>query len=168
MLQADVLRVLKYDGNGRFASVHMYGRDGNGAAGTVNVSGFAARLMVEALQAAGERGRARSGLEEVLRAAGFSDPGRNFAFALDYLSRERREGRSTVAIGGFGNGRGGEVYRLCEQRACAFCEDRSRVELPERLDAAGWTTVGEGEAKQDRCAVCTWMEAGAPAVGAVA
>lgn len=112
MLQADVLRVLKYDANGRFASVHMYGRDGEGANGTVNVSGFAARLIVETLQTAGERGRARSGLEKVLKAAGFSDPGRHFAFALDYLSRERREGRSTTQVCGFGNGRGGELYRL--------------------------------------------------------
>jgi hypothetical protein len=85
-IPADVIPVRIYQA-GQFVGQRFYGPDagcGPHGASVIDTSGVAARLIVEAVRAAGKRGRARSGLEKVLRAANFSDPGRAFAFAMDH------------------------------------------------------------------------------------
>lgn len=113
MLKTDLIRVTLRE-RGRLIGARFYGRDAEPDHTRVNVSGFAARIIVEALAKAGDKGRAPSGIVKILRAAGFTDPQREFAFACDYLTRERLAGHSTTRISCTGNGRGngGVVYRL--------------------------------------------------------
>jgi hypothetical protein len=54
----------------------------------VDVDGYALRLIDEDEARLG-RPRARSGAEKLLRAAGFSDPSRTYAFAMDRRARNR-------------------------------------------------------------------------------
>lgn len=98
----DVIRVCTYR-DGSMIAAKCHGRDAD-ESGLVDVSGYAARLVENELRRAGSRGRARSGLEKVLRAARFSDPSLAFVQAMDRL---RETG---VSPRGLGNGRGGLTY----------------------------------------------------------
>jgi hypothetical protein len=81
-----VVRVMLREGK-RFVGVRFYGIDADGS--HVDTTGYALRLIDEDEQRLG-RPRARSGAERILREAGFPDPGRAYAFAMDRRSRDAR------------------------------------------------------------------------------
>jgi hypothetical protein len=88
-LQLDVVRVMHIDAAGQLVGARFYGRDAAEGGGMADPVGYALRLIDEDEQRLG-RPRARSGAERLLRAAGFTDPWRYYAFAMDRRSANRR------------------------------------------------------------------------------
>lgn len=85
-LQVDAVVARVYDAEGAWVDQRTYGRDAD-EGGRIDTAGYALRLIDEDEQRLG-RPRARSGAERLLRAAGFTDPGRMYAFAMDRRARE--------------------------------------------------------------------------------
>jgi hypothetical protein len=81
----DTLVIGYYDA-GRMVDRRIVGPDAD--SNRVDTTRYALRL-IDADEARLGRPRARSGAEKLLRAAGFSDPGRAYAFAMDRRARNR-------------------------------------------------------------------------------
>lgn len=84
-LMTDTL-VIGYYEAGRMVDRRIVGPDSED--NRVDVTGYALRL-IDADEARLGRPRARSGAEKILRSAGFSDPSRQYAFAMDRRARNR-------------------------------------------------------------------------------
>lgn len=89
MIPADALVIGIYQGR-RMVDRLIVGPDAEN--NSIDTTKVALRLLDEDEARLG-RPRARSGAEKILRTAGFSDPSRAYAFAMDRRARERLAAR---------------------------------------------------------------------------
>ena len=88
-LEIPIVTARVYDAGGRWCDTLHYSHGATPDHRRVDVSRLALEVLTLDEMRLGRR-RARSGAEKVLRAAGFSDPGRQYAFALDVMRRHDR------------------------------------------------------------------------------